>query len=184
MASMRKSPSQSLLAVLMIPTLVLLGVGGCGDQAEQGSGASSTPTPPAADVVKPSVSVGPNRSARAATPPPELHFSKSMVRSNEVNKQSKGGQANVELVAGSNDLKALERVGRECVEVFLREQKAAFCKVFGTEADYKARDLRKVGDSNCWAWYVGVPLAGGEPGFTEGSEIGYAAERCPGKLYR
>ncbi|MFE9958968.1 hypothetical protein [Micromonospora sp. NPDC005299] len=108
----------------------------------------------------------------------------SMVRSNEVNKQNKGGQANVELVAGSNDLKSLERVGRECVKVFLREQKAAFCKVFGTEADYKARDLRKAGDSNCWAWYVGVPLAGGEPMVTEGSEIGYVAEHCPGKLHR
>ncbi|WP_204292760.1 hypothetical protein, partial [Micromonospora gifhornensis] len=66
---------------------------------------------------------------------------------------------------------------------FLRQQTAAFCKVFGTDADYRSRDLRKVGDSNCWAFFVGVPLAGGEPIVTAGDEFGYDAERCPGKLY-
>ncbi|GAA0403691.1 hypothetical protein GCM10009541_53550 [Micromonospora gifhornensis] len=55
--------------------------------------------------------------------------------------------------------------------------------MFGTDADYRSRDLRKVGDSNCWAFFVGVPLAGGEPIVTAGDEFGYDAERCPGKLY-
>ncbi|MFG1833874.1 hypothetical protein [Micromonospora chersina] len=181
---MRHHSSRLLLAALMPPMFALLGLSACGDQAEHASGSSSGPTPPTAEGVKPPVSVPATRSAAATTAPPELHFERSMVRSNEVNKENKGGQANVELVAGSNDLKTLERVGRECVEVFLKEQKAAFCKVFGSEADYKARDLRKAGDSNCWAWYVGVPLAGGEAMATEGGEVGYVAERCPGKLYR
>ncbi|MBQ0989359.1 hypothetical protein [Micromonospora sp. H61] len=182
---MRRSSSRLLLAAFIFPMLVS-GLSACGDQAEHSSGSPLGPTPSTVEVVKPSASIPatPSALATAAPAPPELHFSKSMVRSNEVNKQNKGGQANVELVAGSNDLKTLERVGRECVEVFLQEQQAAFCKVFGTEVDYKARDLRRAGDSNCWAWYVGVPLAGGGTMVTEGSDIGYVAERCPGKLYR
>ncbi|HCT75850.1 MAG TPA: hypothetical protein DGT23_04515 [Micromonosporaceae bacterium] len=76
-------------------------------------------------------------------------------------KQAKGGQTNAEIVAGTNDLLILERIGRECVAAFLRERKAAFCKVFGTQADYQARDPRQTGNSVCWAWLIGVPLSGG-----------------------
>ncbi|MBC8988935.1 hypothetical protein [Micromonospora chalcea] len=182
--NMRRSHARLLLAALMPPTFALVGLSACGGQAVDRSASSSGPTSSTAEVVKPSVSVPAARSAPAVTASAELHFNRSMVRSNEVNKENKGGQANVELVAESTDLKALERVGRECVEAFLKEQKAAFCKVFGNEADYKARDPRRAGDSNCWAWYVGVPLAGGEAVVTEGGEASYVVERCPGKLYR
>ncbi|GAB3177883.1 hypothetical protein GCM10027259_23490 [Micromonospora palomenae] len=140
---MRHPSLRLLLAAFMVPMLALLGASACGEQPGHGSGSPPGRTPPTVDGVKPSVSVLATRLAQPTTAPTELHFSESMVRSNEVNKQNKGGQANVELVAGSDDLKTLERVGRECVKIFLREQKAAFCKVFGTEADYKARELRK-----------------------------------------
>jgi hypothetical protein len=183
MRPMWKSSTRPPLAARMLPVLLTVGLGACGGQPRQSPVAPSGPASPTREVVRSPVAVTPTRPAPATTVPAELHFNKLMVHSNEVNKQNKGGQANVELIAGSNDLKTLERIGRECVNAFLREQKAAFCKVFGTLADYQARDLRKTGDSNCWAWYVGVPLAGGEPIVTEGGEIGYVAERCPGKLF-
>ncbi|PMR62151.1 hypothetical protein C1A38_05300 [Verrucosispora sp. ts21] len=172
-----------LLAAFFL--LILVSATACGAQAEQEPAASSEPTPRSSEVLTPSPSAPAAQSPpRTTALPAELLFSETMVRSHEVNKHNKGGQANVEMVAGTNDLTTLERLGHECVDAFLRQQTAAFCKVFGTDADYRSRDLRKVGDSNCWAFYVGVPLTGGEPIVTAGDEFGYDAERCPGKLYR
>ena len=102
-----------------------------------------------------------------------------MVRSVEVNKVNKGGQANVHVVAGITDRDAILDVAHGCVEHFLTEQKAAFCHVWGTDANYAARDPQGVGDMLCWTYYIGVPLVGGEPMVTTSEPYSLEIEGCP-----
>lgn len=114
-------------------------------------------------------------------PEPEpMTFDESMVRSVAVDKEAKGGQANVAVVAESTDVQVLQEVGLGCVDHYLQEQKAAFCHVWGSELDYAARDPQGIGDLMCWVYFIGVPLAGGEPIVTEGGAVGYTVSACPG----
>jgi hypothetical protein len=107
-----------------------------------------------------------------------------MVRQNQVNKKPKGGQANVFVVASSKDVAALEQVGRECVEHLLDEQKAAFCHVWGSDADYDARDPGGAGNLFCWIHYIGVPLNGDNPYVTTTASFEYEIEKCPGGVFQ
>jgi hypothetical protein len=102
-----------------------------------------------------------------------------MVKSVEVNKENKGGQANVHVVAGLTDPGALLDVAQGCVEHYLGEQQAAFCHVWGTEANYAARDPQGVGDLLCWTHYVGVPLTGGDPVVTTSEPYMLEIAGCP-----
>src|SRR4051794_40061319 len=113
-----------------------------------------------------STSASPARSESAATstaqlPTPEaaVELHTTMVKSVEVNKVNNGGQAKVFVVAGLTDPDDLLEVAYGCVKHYLREQKAAFCHVWATEANFAARDPKGVGDLMCWTHYVGVPLA-------------------------
>jgi hypothetical protein len=135
---------------------------------------SSSPTPTAAPI--PTASPSPTKA--------ELHFTTAMVRANKVNKKYKGGQANVFVVAPSTDVDALERVGRECVEHFLQEQKAAFCHVWGSQANFEARDPRRNDELRCWTHYIGVPLVGGDPYVTTAASYSYKIEGCPTRVFR
>ncbi|MDQ1250845.1 MAG: hypothetical protein QG597_5225 [Actinomycetota bacterium] len=129
------------------------------------SPANTTPKPPAASTAK-----------RVA---PATSFDLAMVRWTEVVKKNKGGQANVHIVGGVTDYPTLKRLGLECVEHFLGEQKAAYCHVWGTDADYEARDPQNAGDTLCWTHYIGVPLMGGDPSVMAGELFTLKIERCP-----
>lgn len=168
-------------AAFALLTIALLA--GCsGDMAdrESASEAALTSRSPETATAPPteSESVATTTSA-AATPEPALRFDTTMVRSVEVNKVNKGGQANVFVVAGLTDPDALLDVANSCVEHYLGEQKAAFCHVWGTEANFAARDPQGVGDLLCWTHYVGVPLAGGDPLVTTSKPYMLEIDGCP-----
>lgn len=168
-------------------TLLVLGLAaGCGSEAPEAESAASTSTasttsaeasPSTSASPTPTTSAAPNTSA--APSPPRVRFDVGMVRWVEVNKLNKGGQANVHVVAGLTNTGALLEVAEGCVEHYLDEEKAAFCHVWGTEANYAARDPRGAGDLLCWTHYVGVPLAGGDPVVTTSASYSYEIEGCP-----
>jgi hypothetical protein len=168
-------------AAVALLTIALLA--GCsGDIADQESASEASPTSRSAQ----NTTATPTESESAATttaavttPEPALRFDTRMVRSVEVNKVNKGGQANVFVVAGLTDPDALLDVANGCVEHYLGEQKAAFCHVWGTEANFAARDPQEVGDLLCWTHYVGVPLAGGNPVVTTSKPYMLEIDGCP-----
>lgn len=173
-------PRQTIAAVGLL-TIALLA--GCdGKAADQASGSATSPTTQSAQ----SSSASPARSGSAATttatartPEPAVAFDTAMVKSVEVNKVNKGGQANVLVVAGLTDPDDLLKVANGCVKHYLREQKAAFCHVWATEANFAARDPQGVGDLMCWTHYVGVPLAGGDPVVTTSKPYMLQTDGCP-----
>ena len=170
--------TSTAVAVLTIALLA-----GCsGDIADQESASVASPSTRSAQ----SKTATPTESKSAATttavfatPEPALRFDTRMVRSVEVNKATKGGQANVFVVAGLTDPDALLNVANGCVEHYLGEQKAAFCHVWGTEANFAARDPQGVGELLCWTHYVGVPLAGGDPVVTTSKPYMLEIDGCP-----
>lgn len=171
-------------------------LGACGGGADDASLATATPTPTASSSIAPSAMPSPSASPSTtamttsstpsltvpAEPPPSAtpaEFDVAMVRSNEINKVDKGGQANVHVVAGLLDTQALLDVANGCVQHYLTEQQAAFCHVWATEANYAARDPENVGDLLCWTHYVGVPLAGGPPLVTTSESYELEVWSCP-----
>lgn len=100
-----------------------------------------------------------------------------------VTKQAKGGQANAAVVVESGTKDQLLRVGKGCVDHFLHEFKAAFCYVFGSSKDF-SRTTWNTDEGladECWIWYLGVPLSGGEYLPMEMGPISYS--HCPGRVY-
>jgi hypothetical protein len=101
-----------------------------------------------------------------------------------VTKQAKGGQANAAAVASGTSAPLLD-LGKGCVDYFRRAYKAAFCYMFGSQADFATttwNDQEGLADK-CWIWYVGIPLAGGDYMSIEMGGISYQQDRCPGKEY-
>lgn len=119
-----------------------------------------------------------NESVEAAS-----QFDLSMVRDVVVNKESKGGQSNVTVVVEGVGLSGIEEIGLQCVEHYLRETKAAFCQVWGTQADYDARSSIGKDIIACWVLSIGVPINGGDPIVTGSSEFSYRADGCPGGVW-
>lgn len=110
---------------------------------------------------------------------PQPIFEPSMVIATELSKEAKGGQTDAEVVAEGVPFEQLEQVGRECVDHFLGQTKAAFCHVWGSQADYDVSTTILEGYISCWAFHVGVPLNGGDPIVTKG-DISYWVDGCPG----
>ncbi|MFF5224979.1 hypothetical protein [Dactylosporangium sp. NPDC000521] len=107
-----------------------------------------------------------------------------MVRKMSVTKKVKGGQANAAVVAGGTPAQLLD-AGKGCVDHFRKTYKAAYCYVFGSQADFATttwNDPEGLADK-CWIWYVGIPLAGGDYMPMEMGGISYQQDRCPGKVY-
>jgi hypothetical protein len=168
-------------AALALLTIALLA--GCGSDVEDqktASESSRTSQRTQSPSVSPTESEStPATTATVRTPEPAVRFDMAMVRSVEVNKVNKGGQANVFVVADLTDPEALLEVARGCVKHYLGEQKAAFCHVWATEANFAARDPHGVGDLMCWTHYVGVPLAGGDPVVTTSKPYMLQIDGCP-----
>lgn len=172
-------------ALALTVTAVL---GGCSSEtsdAVPNAEASATTSSSAAsgsvapEEVEPETPVDSAAPTTDSTDEQPLEFSTVMVRSVEVNKVNKGGQANVHVVAGFTDAGALLDVANGCVGHYLQEQRAAFCHVWGTEANYQARDPQDVGDMLCWTHYVGVPLNGGDPIVTTFEPHMLEIDGCP-----
>ena len=100
-----------------------------------------------------------------------------------VTKRAKGGQANAAVVVESGTRDQLLEVGKQCVDHFLGEFKAALCYVFGSPKDFARTNWNAEEGlaDECWIWYVGVPLAGGDYMPMELGPVSYA--NCPGHVY-
>lgn len=172
---------------------MLLLIGGCSEADVATPAPETTSAEATAEPVPEATMPAPTPEPEAPAPTPEaeatpepapapaaLSFDESMVRSYEVNKEHKGGQANAAIVAESTDLEVLKSVGLGCIDHYLQEQKAAFCQVWGSEADYESRDPQGVGDLFCWVYYMGVPLNGGEPTIMDAGPVDYTVSACPG----
>ena len=177
------------LSGLVAPFLAVLLLSSCAADVGGASepGPSETPVADSARASEPPKILEPSEAPVPDAPPvvapvpvPALEFDLAMVRSNVVNKEGKGGQANVAVVAESTDLELLKQVGLRCVDHFLSEQKAAYCQVWGSEVDYLARDPLGMDEVVCWIYFVGVPLNGGEVQVSESSNITYGLSGCPG----
>jgi hypothetical protein len=171
-------PSTVAVALLTVALL-----GGCGSDASKGDSAAGASTSSSQSAERTTAfpkptTVAPTSTA-VTTAEQRAQFDVTMVRSVEVNKVNKGGQANVQVVAGMTDPDALLDVAKGCVKHYLKEQKAAFCHVWGTEANYAARDPQGVGDLLCWTHYVGVPLVGGDPIVTTSKPYMLQVDGCP-----
>lgn len=167
------TPSTSAMAVQTSPSAVPV--------PSQSEPAPSTPPTSSMETPMPTSTSAPQPTAEEPVPaPPTLTFDLSMVRDSSVSKVAKGGQADVEIVVGINDMNTLKAVGIQCVDHFLTEQKAAYCRIWASDTDYGARDPEGIGDNRCWMWFLGIPLIGGELQVYETSPSGYTLEGCPG----
>ncbi len=183
----RPAPAVRHQAVVGTALMAIAVLGGCGSDAPDTAAAAPASTTPSQGG--PSSTVPPHEAGAETSAPPvptsepadaqPVQFTTTMVRSVEVNKQHKGGQANVHVVADVTDADALLDVGHGCVEHYLSEQKAAFCHVWGTEANYGARDPQGVGDLMCWTHYIGVPLSGGDAMVSTSEPYTFQNAGCP-----
>lgn len=171
----------------LLSTAAVLVLAACGGSAGDSTAAGSD-RPAAGSSVRPSAEV----TVAAPTPAPASssaapagpRFGPDMVRKMLVTKKAKGGQANAVVVASGTPTQLLD-VGKGCVEHFRRTYKAAFCYVFGSQADFAVTTWNEQEGlvDKCWIWYVGIPLAGGDYMPMEMGGISYQQDRCPGKVY-
>ncbi|MDV7198952.1 hypothetical protein R4172_15480 [Rhodococcus kroppenstedtii] len=123
------------------------------------------------------------------TPDAGATFDRSMVRTESVTKESKGGQSNVRFVADTVDYEEIVSLTDQCVKSYLAETAAAYCYGYANAADYEvtAFDWTPESDQDiygtgrpCWIMYSGQPVAGAD-GRTDTPAIATSfIDQCPG----
>lgn len=128
---------------------------------------------------------------RSTEEPVVRTFYPDMVKARGVSKQNKGGQSNVRFVAGTTNIKEIERLALECVEHFTEQTKAAYCYAYATQSDYDLKDPEWTPEFDasayggyriCWTLQAGQSLASDRPGIVAtNTSITYdMVTHCPG----
>lgn len=178
---------RSRITTVASAAALLLLTASCGDDGTTSSAerTSEAPTDSTSESTTTTATAPPTTEPSPTTVEPTqtaVAFDVSMVQSVEINKVNKGGQANVQLIVGTASREDALAVAEGCVEHYLQEQKAAFCHVWSTQANFDARDPAGVGDLMCWTYYVGVPLSGGDPVVTETRPYTFNTSGCPDSI--
>lgn len=163
--------------MLFVPALAVAVLAACS--------APSTETS-ASETAGPSeMSTSPESTANEAGPT----FDRSMVRTESVTKEAKGGQSNIRFVADTVDYEDIVSLTDQCVKSYLADTSAAYCYGYANSADYDitAFDWTPESDQDiygtgrpCWIMYSGQPVAGAD-GRTDTSAIATSyIDQCPG----
>lgn len=184
----RATPWVAAAVVVLVLAAAVRTIAG-GDDEARVAAASTTTEAPAMTTTRPTMTALSTTTTTTTTtaapatttvaPRKLLAFDESMVRTVDVGKENLGGQADIDMVAGSTDYEDIRNAASGCVKFYLDEQKAAYCRVWGPEADYAAK-AGLDGDIVCWIVFTGVPPAGGDRQVTRNPSYLYSFSQCPG----
>lgn len=116
-------------------------------------------------------------------------FDRSMVRTESVTKENKGGQTNIRFVADNVDYEDILALTDQCVDEYLSETTAAYCYGYANSADFDvtAFDWTPESDQDiygtgrpCWVMYSGQPLTGVDGRTDTPAGATSYIDQCPG----